>query len=216
MFNMDMVGRMTDDELIVYGTGTANEFDGLIDRINERHGFQIKRESGGFGPSDHSSFYAVQVPVLHFFTGLHNDYHRPSDDANKLNVPGIRRVSEMVAEAVVRIADANERPQFVEVTQPMRAGGNARRGDRPYFGSIPQMPSKADGYELMGVSKGGPAEKAGLRRGDVITRLGENQIGNLDDFDSALRKFEAGQSVPVVVRRDGKEVKLEVTLEPPR
>jgi S1-C subfamily serine protease len=98
----------------------------------------------------------------------------------------------------------------------MQSGRIARSGDRPYFGSIPQMPSKADGYELMGVSKGGPAEKAGLRRGDVIIRLGDNKIGNLDDFDSALRKYEAGQSVPIVVRRDGKEVKLEATLEPPR
>jgi hypothetical protein len=217
MLNMDMVGRMKDDELVVYGTGTAKEFDGLVDKVNERHGFKIKREPGGFGPSDHSSFYALQIPVLHFFTGLHNDYHRPSDDANKLNVPGIRRVSEMVAEAVVKIADAQSRPAYQQAGRENMRPGDRPMGDRPYFGSIPNLSGgEGDGYAIQGVGANSPAAKAGLKAGDVIIGLGDNKIGNLSDFDSALRKYKAGDKAPVVVRRDGKEVKLEVTLEAPR
>ena len=217
MLNMDMVGRMKDEELVVYGTGTAKEFDGLIDKLNERHGFKIKREAGGFGPSDHSSFYARQIPVLHFFTGLHNDYHRPSDDANKLNVTGIRRVGEMVAEAVVKIAEAEKRPAYQQAGRENMRPGDRPMGDRPYFGSIPNLSGgDVEGYALQGVAANSPAAKAGLQGGDVIIGLGDNKIGTLADFDSALRKYKAGDKVPVVVRREGKEVKLEVTLEAPR
>jgi hypothetical protein len=217
MLNMDMVGRMKDDELIIYGTGTAKQFDGLVDRLNEPHGFKIKREAGGFGPSDHSSFYALKIPVLHFFTGLHNDYHRPSDDANKLNVPGIRRVSEMVAEAVTAIAEAEERPKYQEAARESLRPGDRPMGDRPYFGSIPNLGGgDEEGYAIQGVTKGSPAERGGLQAGDVIIAVGDNKIGGLPDFDSALRKFKADDKVQVVVKRSGKEVKLEVTLEPPR
>jgi hypothetical protein len=216
MLNMDMVGRMKNDELVVYGTGTATQFDGLIDTLNAEHGFKIKREEGGFGPSDHSSFYAMKIPVLHFFTGLHNDYHRPSDDSNKVNLSGMRRVSEMVAEAAVKIAESDARPTYAIVAREGFRRGQAT-GDRPYFGSIPNLGgSDEDGYAIQGVSGGGPAEKAGLKGGDVIVRFGDSKIGNLADFDSALRKYKGGDAVPVVVRRDGQEVKLEVTLEAPR
>jgi peptidase M28-like protein/PDZ domain-containing protein len=216
MLNMDMVGRMKDDELVVYGTGTATEFNGLVDTLNAEHGFKIKREAGGFGPSDHSSFYAMKIPVLHFFTGLHNDYHRPSDDSNKVNLSGMRRVSEMVTQAVVSIAETEARPTYASVAREGFRRGQAT-GDRPYFGSIPNLGGgDDDGYAIQGVSGGGPAEKGGLKGGDVIVRFGDSKIGNLADFDSALRKYKGGDSVPVVVRRDGQEVKLEVTLEAPR
>ncbi len=217
MLNMDMVGRMKDNELIVYGTGTARQFDGLIDELNKTHGFKIKREPGGFGPSDHSSFYAQKIPVLHFFTGLHSDYHRPTDDADKLNIAGIRQVSEMVAEAVVAIASADNPPEYQQASQGNLATGDRPAGDRPYFGSIPNLAGgDQEGYAIQGVGKGSPAEKAGLQADDVIIRFGDNKIGNLADFDSALRKYKADDKVPVVVRRQEKEVKLEVVLEPPR
>jgi hypothetical protein len=217
MLNMDMVGRMKNDELVVYGTGTASEFDGLVDTLNAEHGFKIKREAGGFGPSDHSSFYAMKIPVLHFFTGLHNDYHRPSDDSDEVNLSGIRRVSEMVTQAAVKIAETEPRPTYVSVAREGFRRGDQPMGDRPYFGSIPNLGGgDEDGYAIQGVSGGGPAEKAGLKGGDVIVRFGDSKIGNLADFDSALRKYKGGDTVPVVVRRDGQDVKLEVTLEAPR
>ncbi len=214
MLNLDMVGRLTDEKLIVHGTGTAKEFDALVDRFGKDYGFEVTKKPSGFGPSDHSSFYGVKVPVLFFFTGTHTDYHRPTDDFEKLNVAGMRRIAEMVCEMALALATADTRPQYQEVH-----GGNESLGgggDRPYFGSIPDFAQEEPGYALSGVTKGGPAERAGLQAGDNIVRFGESKIGNLEDFDSALRKYKAGDKVPVIVKRKGQEVKIEVTLDPPR
>ena len=100
MVNLDMVGRLNDNKLILYGTGTAKEFDPLVNRLNEQYRFDLKKEPGGYGPSDHSTFYAKDIPVLHFFTGSHSDYHRPSDDAEKLNLEGMRRIHDMTWDIV--------------------------------------------------------------------------------------------------------------------
>ncbi len=213
MINMDMVGRMQDDKLIVHGTGTASELDSLVDELNKSFGFKITKQSGGFGPSDHSSFYAKQIPVLHLFTGSHNDYHRPSDDAEKINVEGLRRVADFVTGTVTSLAQSESRPRYIETKRPQTAGDG---GDRPYLGSIPDFSQEVEGYALMGVSKDSPAEQAGLKSGDVIVKFGESKIGGLEDIDSALRKFKAGDKVPVLIKRDGKEVTVTVTLAPPR
>ncbi|MEX0713907.1 MAG: M20/M25/M40 family metallo-hydrolase [Pirellulales bacterium] len=211
MLNMDMVGRLDEDKLIIQGVDTAAEFGPLIDGMNERFGFQLTRQSGGFGPSDHASFYAKQVPVMHLFTGTHPDYHLPSDDYDKLNLPGMRRIADMMTQVVVQLAQTGSRPQYVEIAaRPM--GG----GDRPYFGSIPDFAQQAPGYAISGVANQSPAQKAGLKAGDVIVRFGESKIGGLEDFDSALRKYKAGDKVSVVVQRDGKEVAMEVVLGEPR
>ena len=213
MLNMDMVGRLVDNKLIVHGTGTATELEPLVDRLAKQFGFEVSKKPGGFGPSDHSSFYAKQIPVLHFFTGTHKDYHRPSDDYDKLNIDGMRRVAELVATAAVDLAEAPEPLHYQETKAPAGGGGG---GDRPYFGSIPDFAQDAPGYAITGVTKDGPAERGGLKGGDVIVQFGDSRIGNLEDFDSALRKFKAGDKVPIVVKRAGADVKLEVTLDPPR
>ena len=212
MVNMDMVGRLSDNKLIVAGTGTATEFEPLVDRLNERYQFNITKQPGGFGPSDHASFYARQIPVMHIFTGTHSDYHRPSDDADKVNVEGMRRIADMVAEIVAAIDEADARPTYKSTG---RQTAN-RDGDRPYFGSIPDFGQAGEGYALMGVAKDAPAERAGLKAGDVIVRFGESKIGSLDDFDSALRKYKAGDEVEVGFLRDGKEMTTTVKLDPPR
>jgi hypothetical protein len=212
MLNMDMVGRLTDDKLIIQGFDTATEFGKLIDGLNEKYHFVLTKQPGGFGPSDHASFYPHKIPVLHFFTGIHKDYHRPSDDLDKINVAGMRRVTEMVNEAAVEVAELASRPSYLETKPPAMAGG----GDRPYFGSIPDFSQTQEGYSLSGVAKDSPAEKGGLKAGDTIIKLGESRIGNLEDFDSALRKYKAGDKVPVVVKRDKQELTLPVSLDPPR
>lgn len=212
MLNMDMVGRLEDDKLIVHGTGAAAEFTSLVDRLNEVYAFDITKKPIGFGPSDHASFYAKSIPALHFFTGSHADYHRPSDTADKLNIAGMRRIGEMVRDMAIVIAETPERPTYQATERPRNLGG----GDRPYFGSIPDFSQDQPGYAVTGVTKGGPAEKAGLTGGDIIIRFGDSQIGNLEDFDSALRKYKAGDKVPVIVRRGGEELTLEVTLDDPR
>ncbi|MEX2168900.1 MAG: M20/M25/M40 family metallo-hydrolase [Pirellulales bacterium] len=215
MFNFDMVGRLKDNKLIVNGTGTADTFAQLVDDANEKQGFDLAKSPGGFGPSDHSSFYAKQIPVLHFFTGSHAEYHRPDDDFGLLNLSGMRRVSDFVAEIAERIATAPERPKYVEVAGEQQPS-QGPRDPRPYFGSVPDFAQTAGGYALSGVTPGSPAAEGGLQAGDQIIRLGEFKIDNLEDFDGALRKFSAGDRVDVVVRRDGKEVQLKVTLDPPR
>ncbi|MGC4004276.1 MAG: M28 family peptidase [Pirellulales bacterium] len=140
MLNMDMVGRLKDEELILYGTGTAKQFDALATKINDREPFRfkIKREPGGFGPSDHSSFYAMKIPVYHFFTGLHNDYHRPSDDWEKLNIPGMRCIADMVYQTAVDIAATDEPPTYTEAPgEKFGKGTTEKKGARALFRQHP-------------------------------------------------------------------------------
>jgi hypothetical protein len=212
MVNLDMVGRLAGDKLIVQGTGTGTGLEPLVDRLVAARGLTAAKEPGGFGPSDHASFYAKKIPVLHLFTGAHADYHRPTDTAEKINFDGLVRLADLVTDLVRELAMAPERPAYVEVASPQFARG----GDRPYFGSIPDFGKPGGGYAISGVAKDSPAALGGLAGGDVIVRVGESAITNLEDFDSALRKHKGGDTVPVVVLRDGKELGLEVTLGPPR
>ncbi|MBM84090.1 MAG: aminopeptidase [Planctomycetaceae bacterium] len=213
MFNMDMVGRLKDEKLTVFGVGTAPRWKEQIEEAGTRHGFNVTLKPDGFGPSDQSSFYSKKIPVLHFFTGTHSDYHRPGDDWQKINVEGMNRISTMI-EGVIVATDRNEdRPKYLEVKRKTTAG---RSGNRPYFGSIPDFGTNAKGYAIQGVAGGSPAEVAGMKGGDVIVLLGGQKIGGLDDFDLALRKFKPGDEVEVVVLRKGKQVKLKVHLGKPR
>ena len=214
MLNYDMVGRLTDNKLLVNGTGTAKEFAAWIDSLNERYGFALTKSPGGYGPSDHTSFYAKQIPVLHFFTDLHAEYHRPDDDFQLLNITGMRRVSQMVAELALQIVTSPQRVTYVEVEQPRMAPGKS--DPRPYFGSIPDFAGGDGGYAISGVAPGSPAAEAGLKGGDKIIKLGEYEIASLEDFDNALRTFSGGDKAKVVVTRDGKPVTLEVVLDPPK
>ena len=216
MLNMDMVGRLQKNKLIVQGIDTAKELTAWLEEANEKDvqpAFELVKKTGGFGPSDHATFYAKQIPVLHFFTGTHKDYHKPSDDSDKLDIGGMRRSAELVTAMALRIAEAPEKPTYTESKQKPIA---ARGGDRPYFGSIPDFSSTETGYALSGVAKDSPAEKGGIKGGDVIIQFGDSKIGNLQDIDGALRKFKAGDKVPVVVKRGDKDVKLEVILAPPK
>jgi hypothetical protein len=212
MVNLDMVGRLEGDKVIVHGTGTGTGLDALVDRLVAAHEFEVAKEPGGFGPSDHSSFYARKIPVLHLFTGSHSDYHRPTDTADKINYAGMVRLTRLVADLVKELATAPERPAYIEVASKMFARG----GDRPYFGSIPDFGKPGKGYAITGVTKDSPAARGGLQGGDVIVRLGESAVTGLEDFDSALRKHKGGDTIPVVVLRSGAEVTLQVTLAPPK
>ncbi|NBU39887.1 MAG: M28 family peptidase [Planctomycetia bacterium] len=212
MVNLDMVGRLDAEKLIVHGTGTSAGFDELVDRLAAAAGLTTAKEPGGFGPSDHSSFYAKKVPVLHLFTGSHADYHRPTDTADKINYDGMVRLAGLVTDVVAELA-SGPRPDYREVASTMFARGG---GDRPYFGSIPDFGKPGGGYAISGVAKDSPAANGGLQGGDVIVRLGESAITGLDDFDSALRKHKGGERVPVVVRRGGADVTLEVLLGQPK
>ena len=214
MFNMDMVGRMTDDKLTIFGTGTAKRWEAWLEAETDKRGLVLTKKPEGLGPSDHSSFYAKRIPVLHFFTGTHKDYHRPGDDWEKINVEGMGRVVDLLAELVVTTAETSQRPEYVAVKG--KASLQPRSGARPYFGSIPDFGTEIEGYAIQGVSPESPADKAGVKGGDVLIKLGDHPITGLDDFDLALRKFSAGESVPLVVLRGGEPVRLRVTLASPR
>lgn len=214
MLNMDMIGRLTDAEkLTVFGTGTSPIWDKWIDVDSAPEGLEIIKKPEGFGPSDHSSFYGKKIPVLHFFTGIHSDYHRPSDDWPLINAAGMDHIVNLVEKLAIRVTSAAERPAYVEIAGQAQL---ARNGSRPYFGSIPDFSSNATGYSISGVAPGSPAEKGGLQGGDVIIKLGDSKVGSLDDFDLALRNFKPGEQVSVTVLRSGKEVELKVTLATPR
>ena len=213
MVNLDMVGRLDGDKLVVHGTGTGTGLEELVDRLTAAAGFTVAKEPGGFGPSDHASFYAKKIPVLHIFTGSHADYHRPTDTADKINYDGMVRLANLVAGVVRECATSPKRPEYIEVASKMFARGG---GDRPYFGSIPDFSNPGKGYAISGVTKDSPSARGGLQAGDLIVRLGESAVTGLEDFDSALRKHKGGDTVPVVVQRSGAEVTLQVTLDPPK
>jgi len=214
MLNLDMVGRLHDNQLAVYGTGTAKEFDPLVERLCSEQGFKITKHAGGFGPSDHSSFYSKKIPVLHLFTGTHSDYHRPSDDAEKLNIEGMRRIADLIMDIVKDIDVSSERPTYVEIRRVERiADASDTGGDRPSFGSMPAYPNPVkDGVLLEAVLEGSPAEKAGVKGGDVLLKLGDDKITVLEDFEAALRQHKPGDRIKVIVRRGEKQIETEVTL----
>ncbi len=211
MINMDMVGRLEKEKLTIFGTGTAPRWKPLFEKINQGdpYHFKLTLKPNGFGPSDHSSFYAKKIPVLHFFTGTHADYHRPSDDWDKINVEGIHRITGFIENVLEDTLAQKDVPKYIEIKE--RAVIN-RGGRRPYFGSIPDFGTEAKGYAISGVAPGSPAAKGGLKGDDIIIRVGESKIGSLEDFDLVLRKFAPGDDIDVTVKRAGKEVKLKVTL----
>jgi len=213
MFNMDMVGRLREDKLTVFGVGTSPTFKDDVTRLGEDAKFKLSLKPEGFGPSDQSSFYAKKIPVLHFFTNTHSDYHRPGDDWQKINFKGIQRIADLFRDVVVFTAETQKRPEYLEVAAKADL---QRQGSRPYFGSIPDFSEEGEGYAISGVSPKSPAANGNLKGGDRIVQFGESKISNLSDFDLALRNFSAGDEVDVTVLRDGQRVKLKVTLAKPR
>ena len=213
MYNLDMVGRLKDNKLAVYGTSTAKHFDSMVEELSKKMGFVLTKYEGGFGPSDHSSFYSRKIPVLHFFTGTHTDYHRPSDDADKLNIEGMRRVADILVEIIERTDATDSRPEYVE-NKKFEGIASIPGGERrASLGTMPDYNSgKIDGVLLEVIMPGGPAEKAGLKAGDVLVKLGESNIASIEDFEGALRKHKPGDKVKLKAKRGTEEVELEATL----
>jgi Peptidase family M28/PDZ domain len=214
MINLDMVGRLRNGRLIVYGTRTAKEFPALIDSLNWHAGFDLKAQGDGYGPSDQSSFYAAGRPVLHIFTDLHDDYHRTTDDWEKIDPEGFRRVTNFTVGLVTAIANRPTRLTPVEVPPPSHALGTTASvpGYGTYLGTIPDMTDNPGGVRLLGVRAGSPAEKAGLRGDDIITRIGEMEVPDLQAMTNALRSHAPGDTVSIVIRRGNKVTTLRATL----
>lgn len=211
MINFDMVGRMRNDRVIVYGVATAKEMVALLDSANLVDPLKVAGQGDGFGPSDHSSFYGKEIPVLHFFTDLHDDYHRVSDTPDKVNAAGEARVVALAERVVRRIADRPQRLTYVRVAAPVAT--SAREGSDVYLGSIPDMAGdNAPGLRLTGVRAGSPADSAGLKAGDVIVELGGKAVKDLYEYSDALYSHKPGDKVTIVVMRAGQRVTLTATL----
>ncbi len=210
MVNFDMVGRLRNNRLIVYGVATARELSSLLDSANAGR-LAINAQGDGFGPSDQSSFYAKNIPVLHFFTDLHEDYHRATDDADKINAGGEATVVA-VAERVIRaIADRPARLTFTRA--PARAQMAERVSTNVYFGSIPDMAAgDVKGLRVTGITPGSPADRAGLKGGDIVVEFGGVQVTDLESYSNALYAHKPGDQVRVVVLRDGQRLALTATL----
>lgn len=201
MVNLDMVGRLRNDRLLVFGSETATEFPALLDSLNGSAKFDLKYSGDGFGRSDQQPFYLAGKPVLHLFTDLHEDYHRPSDDWDKINVPGLERVSAFATDLVRAIADRTRPLTFVNKPPPPVVSGSATSGYGAYLGSIPDMGVGGPGVRLSGVRPESPAAKAGLKEGDVLLGIGSFELTDLQAMTEALRSHGAGDTVMVRYRR---------------
>ena len=215
MINFDMVGRLKNNKLIVYGTSTARELKPLLDSMNATlngGALQVTGIGDGYGPSDQTSFYAKDIPVLHFFTDQHEDYHRATDDVEKINAGGEARVVNLALHVARDIADRPSHLTFVRSAAPARMGAS-REGSQTYLGSVPDM-SATDvvGMKLMGVRPDSPADKGGLKTGDVIIEFGGLPVKDLYSYTDALYSHKPGDVVKVVVMRGTQRVELTVTL----
>ena len=210
MINLDMVGRLRDERLTIMGTGTSKAFGEILDGVPS-NGLKLTRVPVGAGPSDQLAFYARQIPVLHYYTGMHREYHRPTDTFETLNIAGMRQVAKHVEETIVALAERPERPQFVATPMAKMSSG----GRRAYFGSVPDFGSD-DGYRLAEVVADGPAAKAGLRAGDAVVEFGGQKVSGLEGFTELLSKYKGGEKVKTIVRRGEETITVEVELGKPR
>jgi len=215
MLNMDMVGRLRDRQLSVLGGDSASEWKDLVSPVCAQAGLVCTIGGDGYGASDHSSFYAAGVPVLHFFTGNHSDYHKTTDDSDKINPEGGAQVAGVVADVALAVADRPERLAYKSVPAPGPAGDPRSTGAS--LGTVPDYAGDGRaGVLLAGVRKGSPAEKGGLQRGDLLVELAGSPIRDIHDLMYVLRRSKAGETARAVVDRGGQRVELTVTFEASR
>ena len=208
-FNFDMVGRMQNNRLVVQATGTSPVWGRLLERANIAAGFDLVVQPDPYQPTDVTNFNQVGVPSLAFFTGSHTDYHKPSDTADKINYEDLNRIVEMASSLVRNVADTDEAPQFTKVEQPASRGSLA--GVRVTTGTIPDYATEVKGLLLSGVVGGGPAEQAGLAKGDIIVEIAGKTIANIYDYTYALELLRVNQAVKVVYMRNGERRETQLT-----
>jgi len=200
--NFDMVGRMRDNKLTLQATGTSPVWARLIEQANVPAGFDLAVQTDPYQPTDVSTFNSANVPCLNFFTGNHEDYHRPSDTADKIDYEDLGRIVDFAVAIVRRLEDTTEAPAFTRVEQPSQNGAT-RAGVRVFTGTIPDYATEVKGLLLSGVVGGGPAEQAGLQKGDVIVEIAGQAIANIYDYTYALDLLKIGEPTKVIYLRGG-------------
>jgi hypothetical protein len=211
MFNMDMVGRLRDDRVTVFGVESSPVWGGLLRRAAEPLDLELNLVRDSIGPSDHTSFAVRGVPSLLFHTGVHSGYHTPDDDADQVDAEGIARVAALVHRVASSVADARVRPPARKVTASRSTSSG--RGYGAYLGTIPAFGgSPVAGVRLQGVREGSPAERAGLQADDVVVSLAGSEVANLEEYAAVLFRTRPGSEVEIVVLRDGRRVTTRATL----
>ena len=206
MINMDMVGRLNEEKtLAVHGVGSSPVFKQTLFANNDANLNIVEHESG-VGPSDHTSFYLADIPVLHFFTGQHEDYHKPGDDAEKLNYEGMKMVFDYIFN-IISDLDDNGKLAFKKTKNESEVVPDFK----VTLGVVPDYLFDGEGMRIDGVSEDRPAQKAGLQKGDVVKKMGEHKITDMMSYMESLSKFEKGQTATVTIERDGKLIEAEVT-----
>lgn len=218
MFNLDMVGRLRSDaknpkdRLLVEGSNTAKVFDEILDTLNQKHEFDLKKSETMPPNSDHFSFYQKKIPVLFFWTGIHPDYHKPSDTADKINVVGMRRIADLSEEVITRLATMEKRPDYIQVKVGSSGGGP--RGDTPRLGVIPAYDDDGkDGLRIEGANAGTPGAKAGLKAGDRIVSLAGKPVKNIQSYMQIMATQKKGETLEIGIVRDGKTMTVKALLE---
>ncbi len=211
MLNMDMIGRLRDNKLYLFGVDSGTGLRQLVTKAAQGLPLKLELRGDPFSPSDHTSFYLRERPVLFLFTGAHSDYHKPGDTWEKINPRGMETVLTFAARVVERVGSLASPPAYVKLPPPPSRGGS---GYGPFFGVIPDFgEAERPGVKLGGVRPGSPADKAGVKAGDIIIRFAGVEVKTLDDLTFALRSRRSGDKVEVILLRDGKEVSTEATLE---
>jgi len=199
--------------LFVGGVGTSPAFKPALEELNKTAHLQLDYSDSGYGASDHMSFNAKKIPVLFFFSGLHTDYHKPSDTSDKINSSGAVKVLGLVYMMMDNLASKTQRLQYTEVQEPKPGTAGSGGGYGPYFGSVPDFRDDLNGVLFADVKNNSPAAKAGLKQGDLLVEFDGKRIQNLYDFTYALGAKKVGDNVSVVVKRNGESLKVNVTLE---
>ena len=210
--NFDMVGRLKENRLVLQGVGSSSIWTGLIERKNVLAGFGLTLQEDPYLPTDATVFYNRGIPILSFFTGSHEDYHRPSDTADKVNYPDLTRITSFAERLLLDLISSDERPDYVKVERAKSSGGS-RDSMRAYLGTIPDYASESKGVKLSGVSGGGPADKGGMKANDVIVEFAGKKIANIYDYTYAIDAVKIGKAVKVSVMRDGAKIELEIIPE---
>lgn len=204
MINMDMVGKLKKDStLAVYGTGTSPMFKQALKAHNTN--FKLVQKESGVGPSDHTSFYLADIPVLHFFTGQHEDYHKPSDDADKLNYEGMEKISNYIFK-IISDLDDNGKLAFRKTKNESDNAPRFKVG----LGVVPDYLFDGKGMRIDGVSEGKPAQKAGLQKGDIVIKLGDSSVVDMMSYMRALSIFDKGDKTKATILRNNKKVQAEI------
>jgi hypothetical protein len=204
MINMDMVGRLRESKVLsVSGTGTATIWSQVLNANNP--GFELVLKESGVGPSDHTSFYLQDIPVLHFFTGQHEDYHKPTDDADRLNYEGMDEITNYIM-AVISELDDNPKLAFQKTKNESEEVPRFKVG----LGVIPDYLYGGEGMRIDGISEDKPAQKAGLQKGDVVVKMGDSTVTDMMSYMRALSAFDLGDSTEVVIQRDGKDINVTI------